>query len=181
MANPSAQLGGTIAVDTALGAGTEFRIWFSALAEGALPPPEEIESHAGGGQGRETVLLVEDEDAVRRLAAEALRRAGYAVLEASNGDQALDLARRTSGPISAVVTDVLLPGMHGVELARHLADQRPDIRVLFISGYAADVGANRDLLDPGTEFLQKPFTPTTLVRRVRTVLDEPRTVGDVAV
>ena len=124
------------------------------------------------------MLLVEDDEAVRRLAGEALRRAGYRVAEASAGEAALEIVRNAARPIDLLITDVVLPGIHGGDLWREAELLRPELRVLFISGYPADVAANRGLLDPAVEFLAKPFKPAALVERVRAVLDEPDRVGD---
>jgi len=103
-----------------------------------------------------------------------LERAGYRVLVAAGGAEALDLAERYAGPIHLLLTDVVMPGMNGRELMRRLAPLRPDLRVLYMSGYADEAVAQHGVLDPGTAFLQKPFTPGGLADKVRRVLDTPR-------
>jgi CheY-like chemotaxis protein len=121
--------------------------------------------------GSETVLVVEDEDAVRALTCLTLEARGYRVLVAASAEEALELAVRHAGPIPLVVTDVIMPGMSGGELAGRLAALRPEIRVIFVSGYTDDTIAHQGVLDPGVHFLQKPFTLDGLARKVREVLD----------
>jgi DNA-binding NtrC family response regulator len=122
-------------------------------------------------KGWETVLLVEDEDAVRALAREVLRRNGYVVLEARHGLDALRVAERHSDTIHLMVTDVVMPHMSGRDLAQRLAEVRPTMKVLFMSGYT-DHAAMHHHLTPGVAFLQKPFTPESFARKVRNTLDE---------
>jgi CheY-like chemotaxis protein len=121
--------------------------------------------------GTETVLVAEDEQMVRVLIRKVLEQAGYTVLLASGGAEALQLAERHPGPIPMLVTDVVMPGMSGRELARRLLELRPDTKVLYLSGYADDAVERHGVLDPGTAFMQKPFSPGALARRVREVLD----------
>ena len=123
--------------------------------------------------GIETVLLVEDDDAVRALARRVLRRNGYTVLEAVRADEALMLCEGYSGAIDLIVTDVVMPGgMNGREMAECLLASRKDHpQVLYMSGYTDDVVVRHGVLDPGLNFLQKPFTPTALTNKVREVLD----------
>src|SRR5207247_7835540 len=129
----------------------------------------------GGGTapeaGRVTVLLAEDGALVRVVAREVLAEAGYRVLVAAGGAEALALAERHDGPIHLLLTDVVMPEMSGRELMRRLIERRPDVRVLYMSGYADEAIARHGVLDPGTAFMQKPFTPGVLARRVRDVLD----------
>jgi two-component system, cell cycle sensor histidine kinase and response regulator CckA len=115
----------------------------------------------------ETVLLVDDEDALRRLLREMLSAYGYQVLEASDGAQALKICQQHAGRIDLLLSDVKMPGMTGPELALRLACMRPDMKLLYISGYATDAIPHYDLSTP---FLAKPFSPDTLVRKVREVL-----------
>ena len=124
---------------------------------------------AGGG-GRRTILLVEDEEAVRTLAREVLEEAGYVVLEAENGDRALALVERRDGPIDLLVTDVVMPGLGGVELARLFAERCPDAGVLFMSGYASPDPAREEVGRLPGGFLQKPFAPRDLLASVKEVL-----------
>jgi CheY-like chemotaxis protein len=127
-------------------------------------------SSAGKPLGSETVLLVEDEDAVRALAREVLRRHGYVVIEARHGLDALRTAEQHQDQIHLLITDVVMPHMSGRDLAQRLAEIRPAMKVLFMSGYTNHAVVHRDLT-PGSAFLQKPFTPDILARKVRSVLD----------
>jgi CheY-like chemotaxis protein len=165
------QSGGYIWVYSEPGHGTVFKIY--------LPPTESrvvaAASHGRDGalvRGWETVLLVEDEDAVRALAREVLRRHGYAVLEARHGVDALRVAERHTDDIHLMITDVVMPHMSGRDLADRLSVVRPAMKVLFMSGYTDHAVMHRDLT-PGTAFLQKPFTPDVFARKVRSVLDAP--------
>lgn len=123
-------------------------------------------------RGEETLLLVEDEAGLRRLAARLLRDCGYFVLEAQDGQQALALAASHSGGIHLLLTDVIMPGMNGRLLASQIEKLRPGIAVVFASGYPAEVIAKHGVLEKGTSFLQKPFTAEALVKKIRSVLDE---------
>jgi len=114
--------------------------------------------------------VAEDEQMVRVLVRKVLEQAGYTVLLAGGGSEALQLAERHTGPIHLLVTDVVMPGMSGRELARQLVTKRAGTKVLFLSGYADDAVARHGVLEPGTAFMQKPFTPSALARRVREVL-----------
>jgi PAS domain S-box-containing protein len=166
------QSGGHVAVYSEPGRGTTFKIY--------LPQVEGLHdarrSHPGAGvapRGAETLLLVEDEGAVRRLAAEALRGSGYAVLEAAHGGEAVRLAEGHGGPIDLLVSDVVMPEMGGRILAERLSASRPGLRVLFVSGYTDDAVVRHGVLEAEAAFLQKPFTPAALARKVREVLDAP--------
>jgi CheY-like chemotaxis protein len=164
------QSGGYIWVYSELGHGTVFKVYF--------PMTESLAGTARDGSGGdglkkqawETVLLVEDEDAVRALAREVLRRQGYIVLEARHGVDALRLAERHPDEIHLMITDVVMPHMSGRELAERLCAARPTMKVLFMSGYTDHALMNR-ALTPGSSFLQKPFTPEAFARKVRQVLD----------
>jgi DNA-binding NtrC family response regulator len=136
------------------------------IREGAPPPAPE--APAG-----ETILLVEDEEQVRRLARRVLERAGFAVVEAGDAEAALRRANRHPGTIHLLVVDMMLPGLSGRELAAQLAIHRPAVKVLYISGTADGAIGRHQVLAPGTEFLQKPFALDQLVRKVRKVLDSP--------
>jgi signal transduction histidine kinase len=163
------QSGGYIWVYSEVGHGTAFKIYLpeftGSLAE--LPPAEVLLSP----RGAETILIVEDETAVRRMAARALAAQGYAILEAENGAEALEVLARGDGPIDLVLTDVVMPLVNGRELGERLSAERPGLRVLFMSGYTDDDIVRRGLLRPGSPFLQKPFMPGDLSRKVREVLD----------
>lgn len=124
-----------------------------------------------GGTASGTILLVDDEDAVRRLCRIILQREGYTVLEAANGPAALELVAGVDGPIDAVVTDVAMPDMTGQQLADRLRNDRPGLRILFISGFTGDALIGQGIVEPGTAFLQKPFSPADLTTKLREVLD----------
>ena len=117
-----------------------------------------------------TILVVDDDRVVRRLAAESLRAHGYDVLEAGSGAQALELAREHQGEIHLLLTDVALPGMNGGELAEAVAAERPGVATLFMSGYSAGAALHDSVRDEGVSFLAKPFNPEALLRKVRAVL-----------
>ena len=163
------QSGGYIWVYSEVGQGTAFKIYLpeftGPLTE--LPPVAPPVSP----RGAERILIVEDEGAVRRMAGRALAAQGYAVLEAENGAEALEVLARADGPVDLVLTDVVMPILNGRELAERLAAERPRLRVLFMSGYTDDDVIRRGLLDPAAPFLQKPFMPADLARKVREVLD----------
>jgi two-component system cell cycle sensor histidine kinase/response regulator CckA len=166
------QSGGHIEVYSEPGHGTAFKVYFPH-AEGAL-------SSAGVGgfdvmpTGDETLLLVEDDDAVRALGRHVLQALGYNLLEASDGREALRLAQDHVGPIHLVVSDVVMPHLGGRQLAEMLEGVRPGVRVLFLSGYTDDAVIRHGILEADVAFLQKPFTPRALARKVRAVLDETK-------
>lgn len=122
-------------------------------------------------KGTETILLVEDDDAVRAVAQRALLRFGYEVLSAARGEEALRIVGDHEGEIDLLLTDIMMPGMNGVEVAASVARIRPGIQVFFMSGYADQDLVRQGLLEPGTHFLQKPFTPQELAGRIRSILD----------
>jgi len=121
--------------------------------------------------GSETVLVVEDVAAVRAVAREMLERHGYTVLEAPDGETALRLAGKHQGVIRLLLTDVVMPDVSGRQLADQLLELRPDMKVLFMSGYTDDAIVRHGVLKEGIAYLQKPFTPDTMARKVRAVLD----------
>src|SRR3989454_7109923 len=162
------QSGGFIWVYSEPGHGTSFKIY--------LPRVDEPVSPAGGPApqvvgGSETVLVVEDVAAVRAVTRQMLERQGYCVLEAANGATALSLARQHHSAIHLLVTDVVMLEVSGRELADQLVQLRPDMKVLFMSGYTDDAVVRHGILQEGIAYLQKPFTPDTLARKVRSVLD----------
>jgi two-component system cell cycle sensor histidine kinase/response regulator CckA len=161
------QSGGYIWVYSEPAHGTVFKVYLPS-AESAAPVEEDPD--AARKQGWETVLLVEDEDAVRALAREVLRRHGYVVIEARHGVDALRVAERHPDDIHLLVTDVVMPHLSGRELAERLTAARPKMKVLFMSGYTDHVVMSR-AITPGSWFLQKPFTPETFAKKVRQVLD----------
>jgi CheY-like chemotaxis protein len=125
-------------------------------------------------RGTETVLLAEDAGPLRAVARQILKRHGYTVLEAPDGRSALDEAAGHDGPIHLLITDVIMPEMSGRQLAERLKERRPELKVLFVSGYTDDAIIRHGTLEPGIAFLQKPFSPESLARKVRGVLDSPR-------
>jgi signal transduction histidine kinase len=162
------QAGGRITVDTAPGAGARFDIWLP-VAEIAPPPAEAVAVRAPSG-GTETILLAEDSSEVRRFAATVLARAGYHVVEALDGADAVARRLALDRPLDLLLTDVMMPRMTGIELARRLRSREPNLRVLYCSGYAG-VGETVDELGVTGAFLQKPFSAADLLRSVRDVLD----------
>jgi len=167
------QSGGSIRVYSEPGSGTTFKVYLPVDATGTAIEETARQREPGRtAGGTEVVLLVEDDDQVRDLAATILRRSGYAVLSAADGPAAL-LVAAPAGAIALLITDVMMPGMRGPELARRLVVDRPGLRVLYISGYTA-AGADDLGFELGAEnYLAKPFTPESLVRSVRAVLDAP--------
>jgi PAS domain S-box-containing protein len=166
------QSGGYIWAYSEVGHGTTFKIYLPEVDQPVEPvgPPREPSERL---TGTETILLAEDDDLLRPLARELLAKLGYQVIDARHADEALDLAARHDGPIHLLLSDVVMPGESGLQLARRLHELRPEVRVLYISGYTDDAVVRHGLLDPGLNFLQKPFTPEALARRVRDVLDAP--------
>jgi two-component system, cell cycle sensor histidine kinase and response regulator CckA len=165
------QSAGFIWVYSEPGHGTTFKIYLPRV--GQLPEPRI--SSAGRSQtlaGTETVLLAEDEPAVRAVARQSLERHGYTVLEAPSGEAALDLAQRHSGQIHLLLTDVVMPGMSGRALALRLASVRREMRTIYMSGYTDEAITRHGVLESGVRYVQKPFSPDALVRRVREALDE---------
>ena len=166
------QCGGHIALQSEPGKGTTFRIYFPRADQPAeLPilapalPPQ--------ARGTETIMLVEDEPAVRHLASSVLEWQGYRVLRANNGEEGLRVAKEARGePISLVITDVIMPLMGGKEMAGWLKATYPGIKVLFTSGYTGDAIAHQGVLEPDVAFLPKPYTPATMTRMVRALLDD---------
>ena len=168
------QSSGFISVTTEVGQGTSFRIHLprvAAEASRAAPQP----SAPGPLSGTETVLLAEDEDAVRQLCQRSLEREGYTVLAAVDGREALSRGEQHHGIIHLLVTDVVMPGIGGRELAQRLCRLRPGLRVLFMSGYPGEAVVQPGGMAAGVPFLQKPFMPEELVRKAREVLDGPAT------
>jgi len=165
------QSGGWIWVYSEPGHGTAFKVYFPRVAAVAAPatasvaPPTSV-------RGSETILVVEDDETIRNLVLKVLKGNGYTVLAAANGDEAERVAGQHRGRIHLLITDVVLPGLSGPEVARRLVTTRTDTRVLYLSGYTNDAVLRRGVLEAGVAFLQKPFTPGVLGRKIREVLDQ---------
>jgi CheY-like chemotaxis protein len=163
------QSGGCIAVSSKVGEGTAFEVYLPRVEEPLdeyevpVPKPEAV-------AGVETILVVEDDDAVRRITREFLKINGYHVIEADSGDNAIQLMKLHKDSIDLVLTDVLMPEMNGHTLMERLAEVRPGIKVLYMSAYTEDAAINIGALQPGTEFLEKPVSPDELANKVRKVL-----------
>jgi two-component system cell cycle sensor histidine kinase/response regulator CckA len=166
------QSGGSVWVYSEVGRGTTFKVYVPRVDE-APASVSAARGPAPAPRGSETVLLVEDAAGLRDMAREILELSGYAVLIARHGSEALLVAQQHAGPIHLLVTDVVMPRMSGRDLAERLVASRPEIRVLFMSGYADGAIAHQDVLAPGAAFVQKPFTPDVLARKVRATLDLP--------
>jgi CheY-like chemotaxis protein len=165
------QSGVHVEVYSELTVGTTFKVYLPRVEEAAEHTMQDEHPQALPS-GVETILLVEDDEVVRNLARRSLARQGYAVLGAEHPDEALLTNVRHDGPIDLLITDVVMPGMGGKELAAWITKERPNTRVLYISGYTDDAIVRHGMLQPDTAFLQKPFTPSALARKVRQVLDE---------
>ena len=166
------QANGFIDVRSEPGLGSTFAVH---LPTTALPVKAAEQKRVGRRRlkGSETVLICEDDPAVRRLAARMLSRAGYAVLQAKDGEEALRADTEHPHPIHVLLTDVIMPGMNGQELSEALTDRRPELKTIFFSGYAADLISDRGLLREHVEFIRKPFVREELLERLRQVLDGP--------
>ena len=162
------QSGGHIEVYSELGKGTTFKIYFPA-ASGSVETLEPIEAVTPTGD--ETVLLVEDDPDVRLLSSEMMLSLGYRVIAAASGDQALEMVTQRKEPIHLLLTDVVLPGMNGRQLAEKLTVIHPETRVLFTSGYTEDIIVYRGVLDQGLSFIGKPYSRDSLAAKVRQILD----------
>jgi two-component system cell cycle sensor histidine kinase/response regulator CckA len=164
------QSGGYIYCESAVGAGSTFTMYFPRLVGMLAEGPGEVAAQAARG-GDETILLAEDEEAVRRFTREILERNGYRVIEAANGAQALAAISAPRCSIHLLLSDVIMQQMSGPELGRQVKELCPESRILYMSGYAESSIVHRGILDTEVELLQKPFDAATLLRKVREILD----------
>ena len=163
------QNGGRVDVYSEPGLGTSFKIYLPAVREARSAVTEPVAD--APPRGTENILLVEDDPTVRTLAARLLRRLGYHVTDFSSGAEALQWLREAAEPVHLLLTDVIMPEMNGKQLAEHAVAMRPTLRVLFVSGYTANVSVHHGVLKPGVDFLAKPFSVSALAKSVRSVLD----------
>ena len=167
------QSGGYVWIYSEPGLGTTLKLYFPEVsAAAAFNSPDAVLPAKTAERGSETILLVEDEEAVRGLTSRILQRQGYRVLAAQHGREAMDIATREEGIIHLVLTDIVMPGMNGRGLVERLSGIRPAIKSLYMSGYTDDDIVRRGFIEPSRSFLQKPFTSEGLLRTVRKVLDE---------
>jgi CheY-like chemotaxis protein len=166
------QTGGHIWAYSEPGKGTTMRVYLPRVDQPADPIERPDESSPEGLRGTETILLVEDEAPVRSVTRQLLERNGYTVLEAPDGPTALALLEKADGSqrVDLLLTDVVMPGMSGRELADRLTARRPGLRVVFMSGYTDDAVVRHGMLEPGLAYLEKPFRPPALLRKVRDTL-----------
>jgi two-component system cell cycle sensor histidine kinase/response regulator CckA len=165
------QSGGHIWVYSELGRGTTFKIYLPPVVEKA-ERTEMSQIRAGLPRGSETILLVEDADSVRKLLRNFLSKGGYTILTANNGVEALKLCAQYTGPLHLLVTDMVMPGgLNGRELAEQVSSLHPEAKVLYISGYTDTTIIHHGMLDQNMAFLQKPFTPNSLIGKIREILD----------
>ena len=164
------QAGGFVRVYSEPGTGTTFSLYLPATS---LPAEHSADRDVEPTQlgGSETILLCEDDFAVRKVATTMLSRAGYTVLAAPSGSEALRIAEGHSGTIDLLLTDVIMPGMNGKQLSDTLGQQRPDLKTVFFSGYSADVISHHGVVDEQVELVNKPFEHRDLLQRLRRVLD----------
>jgi CheY-like chemotaxis protein len=165
------QSGGNIWVYSEPGKGTTFKIYLPQVNE----PLQELREKKGEKElllGGETILVVEDEKEVRKLALRILERQGYRILAATSGEDALSVCKEHQESIHLLLTDVVMPGMTGHTLAESLVSLHPKIKVLYMSGYTENAIVHHGILDPGTNYIQKPFTVEGLLTKIREVLDK---------
>jgi two-component system cell cycle sensor histidine kinase/response regulator CckA len=163
------QSGGYVWVYSEINKGTVFKVYLSRI-EDAADAKEKKEPDGLVSQGCETVLLAEDSGSLREMTREYLESVGYTVLEAASGKEALQRAQEFTGPIHLLLTDVVMPEMSGPELATRMMSLRPGLKVIFTSGYTDDAIARQGILDPSVAFIQKPYRPKALARKIRGAL-----------
>ena len=165
------QSGGSIWVYSEPGKGSTFKVYLPVVKEHV--ESEQKQGSTDAFHGQETVLLVEDEEMVRNLTREILVMNGYQVLTASNGEEACKVCESYTDKIHLMITDVVMPQMSGRELCERVSKQRPEMAILYMSGYTDDAIVRHGVLDDGMPFLQKPFTPDSFARKVRELLEQP--------
>jgi DNA-binding NtrC family response regulator len=169
------QSGGYIWVSSEVGSGTSFKIYLPRVFEAGEPAAPRVSVNEGasaaGGESN-TLLLVEDESGIRELTSELLASWGYEVLVARNGVEALEISGKHRGTIHLMVTDVVMPHMNGRDLAERMRQMRPEIKVIYMSGYTDNLVLQGGMVEEGSDFIQKPFTADTLARRVRAALQQ---------
>jgi PAS domain S-box-containing protein len=164
------QYGGSIEVYSEVGLGTTFKLYFPRIAR-LVSEAEQQAGQRSLPRGSETVLVVEDDQQLRLLARVLLQARGYQVLEAEGGEQALRLIETYPGPVQLLLTDVVMPGLNGPQVAERISAIRPSLKVMYMSGFTDDMVIRHGTIKPDVHFLQKPFTPATLAHKVREVLD----------
>jgi CheY-like chemotaxis protein len=164
---------GSIWVYSEMGRGSTFKIYLPATSDG---PSERRPARLASSSlwGTETILVVEDQAEARSVIRETIHRRGYVVIEAANGAEALQISQNHVGPIHALLTDVVMPGMSGRRVAELLQAQRPNLRVIYMSGYTDDAIVHHGVLEAGIAFVQKPFTAIALLQKIREALDAPQ-------
>jgi DNA-binding NtrC family response regulator len=165
------QSGGNIWVYSEPGMGTVFKVYLPRIDDATAFTVEKQAHETIALRGTETILLVEDEDIVRGLTRKILMQAGYNVLDAKSGEEAIRICREHAGPIDLLLTDVVMPEVSGKEVADQLLELRPGIRVLYMSGYTDEAIVQHGVLDASVKFIQKPFTWVALTKKVRDVLN----------
>lgn len=165
------QSGGYIDIYSSPGAGTTFKIYLPRVDDEAVKAEKLSNGARSSFEGKETILLAEDETSLRTLTRTTLELCGYKVLEAKDGVEALEVSERHAGPIELLLTDIVMPGMGGRPLAQELTRRRPEIRVVYMSGYTGQAVGAQGPVEPGSDFLPKPFTRDTLTRKIREALD----------
>jgi CheY-like chemotaxis protein len=166
------QSGGYVTVSSRPGEGASFKVYLPGLLAKA-DPLEDSDRITVSAEGDETILVAEDSDLVRQLTREMLEVRGYKVLEAANGKEAVSVCKTYTGPIHLTLSDVVMPGMTGRELAEQAVRIRPNMRVLLMSGYTDEI-SKAGFLHPGLHFIEKPFTSNSLALKIREVLDQPK-------
>jgi CheY-like chemotaxis protein len=166
------QSGGNIWVYSELGKGTTFKIYLPRVMAECTDEKSIEKPEATFDQSNETILLVEDEEMVRKLAHDILLTGGFRVLAATGGEEAIEICKTHTGAINLMLTDVVMPGMNGTKVAHSARSFRPEMQVLYMSGYTDDAIIHHGVLDPDSDFIEKPFTAHALISKVRETLNK---------